>query len=58
MWNAFKAVLWSFLGIRKHAEYEADQRRLKPLQVIIAGLIVAMLFVLLLMLVVRAVVAK
>lgn len=58
MWNAFKAVLWSFLGIRKRADYEADQKRLKPLQVIIAGLISAMVFVLLLVFVVRAVVAK
>ena len=58
MWNAFKAVLWSFLGIRKYAEYEADQKRLKPVQVIVAGLISALVFVLLLFFLVRAIVAK
>jgi preprotein translocase subunit Sec61beta len=41
-----KAVLWSFFGIRKRAEYEKDAVSLTPLQVIVAGLIGAIIFVL------------
>ena len=41
-----KAVLWSFLGIRKQSEYEKDAVSLTPLQVIVAGIIGAIIFVL------------
>ena len=41
-----KAVLWSFFGIRKRAEYEKDAVSLTPLQVIVAGLIGAAVFIL------------
>lgn len=41
-----KAVFWSFFGIRRRAEYEKDAVALKPAQVIIAGIIGAMLLVL------------
>jgi hypothetical protein len=44
--NAFRAVFWSFFGIRKHAEYEKDTQRLKPQHVIAAGIIAAVAFVL------------
>lgn len=53
-----KAVLWSFLGIRKKQGYEQDAAQLNPLHVIIAGLIAALLFVLALIAVVNYVVAK
>ncbi|MBL8516290.1 MAG: DUF2970 domain-containing protein [Betaproteobacteria bacterium] len=56
MRDAFKAVLWSFFGVRKRAEYEADQRRLKPAQIIGAGVVCALVFVIALYLLVRAVV--
>jgi hypothetical protein len=46
--DAFKAVFWSFFGVRKHDEYEADTKRLTPQAVIAAGLICAAAFVLLL----------
>lgn len=52
-----KAVFWSFLGIRRRSEHEADAVRLKPIQVIIAGLIGAALFILTLLLVVRLVIS-
>ena len=35
------AVLWSFLGIRKRAAGEHDMVTIKPLHVIIAGLLAA-----------------
>lgn len=41
-----KAVFWSFLGIRKRAAHEKDAVTLKPVQVIVAGLIGAVIFVL------------
>lgn len=48
MWDAFKAVFWSFFGVRKHADYEADTKRIKPQHVIAAGLVSALVFVLVL----------
>jgi len=44
--QAFKAVFWSFFGVRKRADYEADSQSLKPQHVIVAGLIAALAFVL------------
>jgi hypothetical protein len=48
-----KAVFWSFLGIRKRAAHERDAVTLKPAQVIIAGIIGAVLLVLSLVTLVR-----
>jgi hypothetical protein len=48
VFDAFKAVFWSFFGVRKRADYEADARRLKPQHVIAAGIVTALAFVLLL----------
>ncbi len=55
MKNAFRAVFWGMLGVRKRSEYEADTQRLKPQHVIAAGLVAAIVFVLLLLLVVKLV---
>ena len=41
-----KAVFWSFLGIRKRTAHEQDFVTLRPMQVIIAGIIGAVLLVL------------
>ncbi len=41
-----KAVFWSFFGIRKRAAHEKDAVTLKPVQVIIAGVIGATILVL------------
>ena len=46
--DAFKAVFWSFFGVRKRADYEADTHKLKPQHVIAAGLVSAAVFVMLL----------
>ena len=48
MIHAFKAVLWSFLGVRRNAEYEKDTKRLTPQAVIGAGIVLALAFVLVL----------
>ena len=39
------AVLWSFFGVRKAKDLERDISELNPLHVVIAGVIVAALFV-------------
>ena len=51
-------MLWSFLGIRGRAGHESDLVRLKPVQVIVAGLIGAAIFVLSLVLLVRFIVGR
>lgn len=44
-WQAAKAVFWSFFGVRKKSHYEQDAVQLTPVQVIVVGLIGAVLFV-------------
>jgi hypothetical protein len=48
-----KAVFWSFFGIRKRAAYEKDAVSLTPLQVVVAGIIGAVILVLSLVTLVR-----
>lgn len=56
--RTFKAVAWSFFGVRKGAEYEKDIEQLNPLHVIIAGVVAAALFVLGLVLLVKWVIGS
>ena len=53
MLGAFRAVFWSFFGVRKRSAYEADTQKLKPQHVIAAGLVSAIVFVLLLFFIVK-----
>ena len=46
MIDAFRAVFWSFFGVRKRADYDADARKLKPQHVIAAGVVSCAVFVL------------
>ena len=55
MLEAFKAVFWSFFGVRKRADYESDTKKLKPQHVIAAGLVSAAVFVLVLFAIVKLV---
>ncbi len=48
MMSAFKAVFWGFLGVRRGKDYDADAQRLRPQDVIIAGIASAAVFVLVL----------
>ena len=48
IFDAFKAVFWSFFGVRKRADYDSDAAKLKPHHVIVAGLVTALAFVLVL----------
>jgi diacylglycerol kinase len=51
--QTFRAVAWSFLGIRRSTDHEQDVRQLNPVHVIIAAVIGAALFVLVLVLLVH-----
>jgi hypothetical protein len=53
--KAALAVFWSFFGVRKRRDYDADAKSLTPAQVVIAGLIGAAAFVLTILLVVYGV---
>jgi len=56
--QTFRAVAWSFFGVRKGAEYEKDVNQLNPVHVVIAGIVAAALFVLGIVLLVRWVVTS
>ena len=45
VWHTVKAVAWSFIGIRKHSEFQADGGRLTPFVIIAVALVAAALFV-------------
>jgi hypothetical protein len=50
--KAALAVFWSFFGVRKRRDYDADAQSLTPAQVVIAGLIGGVVFVLTMLLLV------
>ncbi|SMG32372.1 DUF2970 domain-containing protein [Paraburkholderia susongensis] len=54
--QSMRAVFWSFFGVRKRRDLEADAAQLNPLHVVAAALIGAAVFIGVLILVVRAVV--
>jgi Protein of unknown function (DUF2970) len=45
MFKAFKAVFWSFFGVRKGIDYDHDSVALTPAQVILAGLVSVLVFI-------------
>jgi hypothetical protein len=53
-----KAVFWSFFGVRRRAEHEKDLAQIKPVQVVIAGIIGAAIFVLSLVMLVRFIIGR
>lgn len=52
-----KAVFWSFFGVRKRSDYERDTQQLNPVHVVIAGILGAVIFILILLFIVKSVVA-
>ena len=48
-----KTVFWSFFGVRRRVQHEAESVNIKPLHVIVAGIIGAALFVISLLVLVR-----
>ena len=53
-----KAVFWSFFGIRRNKDLEADAVHLTPVQVIVAGLVGAALLVTSLILLVKFIIGR
>jgi len=51
--RTMKAVAWSFFGVRKGTDYEKDVNQLNPVHVVIAGVIGAVLFIIVLLLLVN-----
>ena len=39
--RSFKVVAWSFIGIRKQSEFHTDGNSVKPVHVIVVGLLLA-----------------
>ncbi|MEJ6007897.1 DUF2970 domain-containing protein [Paucibacter sp. AS339] len=56
--QTMRAVAWSFFGVRRGADYEKDVAQLNPVHVIIAGVIGALMFVLVLVLLVQWVIGS
>lgn len=46
-WRGVRAIGWAFLGVRAESGYSEDQRRVRPLHVIVAAFLATVLFVLL-----------
>jgi len=55
MLGSFKAVFWSFFGVRRRSDYETDAEKLKPHHVIAAGIVSVVVFVLVLFAIVKLV---
>jgi amino acid transporter len=44
--RTIQAVLWSFIGVRKNADYQKDIEKLNPFHILGVGIAAALLFVL------------
>jgi hypothetical protein len=56
--QTLKAVSWGFFGVRKGKGYHEDIAKLNPVHLIIAGILAAILFVIVLVLVARWFIAQ
>ena len=56
--QTMRAVAWSFFGVRKSSDYAKDVGQLNPVHVIIAGVLGAILFIVLLALLVNWVISS
>jgi hypothetical protein len=56
--SVMRAVFWSFLGIRRKASGERDMITIKPVHVIVAGLLGAAIFVTVLIVLVAMITRK
>ncbi len=55
---SLKAVLWSFTGLRRKSDFDADAARLNPVHIVIAAVVAVACLVALLITIVHFVVAK
>ena len=54
--QTFRAVAWSFLGIRRSADHAEDVKKLNPIHVVIAAVVGAAIFVVFLVVLVHFVI--
>ncbi len=52
------AVAWSFFGVRRSADHAQDVQKLNPVHVVVAGIVGALLFIALLVMLVRWVIGS
>jgi len=45
LWDTTRAVLWSFIGVRRRSDFQDDVAKLNPLHLMAVGLVMALLFV-------------
>ncbi|MEY4910352.1 MAG: hypothetical protein RL761_15 [Pseudomonadota bacterium] len=43
--STLKAVLWSFVGIRKNSEYQKDLQKLNPIHIVITAVVLVMFMI-------------
>jgi hypothetical protein len=55
--QSMKAVMWGFLGVRKKAGLQEDVASLSFVHIIIAGVLGALIFMVVLLLIVKAVIS-
>ncbi|HQZ03345.1 MAG TPA: DUF2970 domain-containing protein [Thauera sp.] len=56
-WPTMRAVLWSFVGVRRRQAYLDDAGSLNPLAVVVAGVLAGAAFVILIVITVQVVLA-
>lgn len=55
--ETIKAILWSFIGLRRKSDYEHDAEHMNPVYVVLAGVLATLGFIGLLILMVKFAVA-
>lgn len=53
-----KTVLSAFFGVRRRGDHEAETVQLKPAQIIVAGIVAGLVFVVTLLLLARFIISK
>ena len=53
-----KTVLSAFFGVRRRGDHEAETVQLKPVQIIVAGIVLGLAFVVTLLLLARFIIGK
>jgi Protein of unknown function (DUF2970) len=56
--QTMKAVAWSFFGVRKSSDQQKDVTQLNPVHVVVAGVLSAVVFVVVLVMLVKWVIAS
>jgi Protein of unknown function (DUF2970) len=58
LWHIVKTVVLAFFGVRKSMQHERETVHLSPVQIVVAGLLGAVVFVMSLVLLVRFIIGR